>query len=69
MTDIDQSVIKAIRACNATYDELYTLLEECLEGNPTKDQQANMINGIMELNRVRVEKVEREYRYSVEQKT
>ena len=61
----DQAVIKAIKACHITNDELYTLMEEVCEGQPSKDQMANILSGIMDLNKLRIQKAEREYRYSV----
>ena len=58
-------VIDAIKACHATEDELYLLMEEVCEGTPTPDQAANLISGIMELNKLRINKVKREYELTI----
>jgi len=65
MAEPNQKVIAAIKACHVTEDELYTLMEEVCEGKPTPDQISNVISGIMELNKFRVEKVDREYRFAI----
>ena len=61
MAEAHPRVMKAIKACHVTEDELYLLMEEVCEGKPTPDMISNIILGIMELNKLRVNKVEQEY--------
>ena len=64
MVTPDQAVIKAIRNCHATENELYEVIEEALEGSTelTRDRVANILSGIQELNKIRVDKAEAYYR-------
>ncbi len=66
MKEPNPKVTAAILECHITEHELNLLMEEVCEGKPTPDQVANIISGIMELNRLRVEKVEREYTFTIE---
>ena len=67
MAEANQKVIQAIKACHVTEDELNTFLEEVLDGEhkPSQDTMSNIIIGIMELNKVRIAKVEWEYRNTI----
>jgi hypothetical protein len=67
MADPNQRVIQAINACHVTEDELNTFLEEVLDGEhiASSDTMSNIIIGIMELNKVRIAKVEWEYRNTI----
>ena len=67
MTDVNAEVMQAIEACHVTETELLTLLEDVLDGPivPSTDTVSNIIIGIMELNRARVNRVEWEYRQSI----
>jgi hypothetical protein len=65
MAEPHKKVLTAIKACHTTEAELYTLMEEVCEGNPSSDQVANTISGIIELSRLRVEKLKREYEFTI----
>lgn len=63
----DQAVIKAIRDSHLIEGELYILMEEMCEGSGpvNRDQVSNILSGLIEINKLRVNKAEREYRFSV----
>ena len=67
MADPNPRVIKAISECSVTEAELNTFLEEVVDGEHqySYDTMCNIIVGIIELNKLRLAKVEHEYRQTI----
>lgn len=57
-----------ITACEGVIDDLDTLLEEVIEGEPTRDEISNVLLGMSEIYKIRFRKLRREFEFMLKDK-
>jgi hypothetical protein len=55
----NKEILEQLALCKGINTDINCLLEEVIEGEPTPDQIANMLLGVMQLSEVRFAKLER----------